>query len=174
MEFIKKNVTLVLGIAIPILMILFVAASIYLPRLFIQPHFNFLYVSVDDKHCNNPLQYAVQNNKLVQVKVALPKSCYYSGQDPSKLYLYDVAKNESREISFANAQNLNLDPTEKSPEGFQVVYGNRNEGFFSIFFGPSTDYSTLYLTGHNVSKKLNLQLNGPSYYDNFRFLGWVK
>lgn len=48
MTMIKKNITLVIGISIPILMILFVAGSIYFPRLFIKPHFNFLYVSGDD------------------------------------------------------------------------------------------------------------------------------
>ena len=46
MEIIKKNITLILGISIPILMILFVAGSIYLPGLFIKPHFNFLYVAL--------------------------------------------------------------------------------------------------------------------------------
>ena len=38
----KKHIPLIIGISIPILMILFVAGSIYLPGLFIKPGYNFL------------------------------------------------------------------------------------------------------------------------------------
>ena len=83
-------------------------------------------------------------------------------------------KNEAKEISFADAQNLDLDSNVKSPDDFEVVYGSRGDGFFPFFWGGGTDYNARYLKGHNVSKKLNLQLNGGSYYNNFRFIGWIK
>lgn len=177
MEVIKKNITLVLGISIPILMILFVAGSIYLPGLFIKPHFNFLYVSGDDYYYNynNGQQYSVQNDRLVKNEIKQPENPNYNPpRYEAKLYLYDVTKNESKEISFADAQNLNLDSNIKSPDDFEVVYGSRDDGFFPFFWGGGTDYNARYLKGHNVSKKLNLQLNGSSYYYNFRFLGWIK
>lgn len=176
MEFIKRNVTLVIGISIPILMILFVAGSIYLPGLFIQPHTNFLYVSVDDSYYyyNNGSQYSVQNNKLVKNEIKQPTNQYYNPPPLEvKLYVYDVEQNKATEISFTDAQNLNLDSNTKSPDGFEVVDGN-NDGFFPFFWGSGTDYETRYLKGHSVSKKLNLQLNGGSYYNNFRFIGWIK
>ena len=177
MEIIKKNITLVLGISIPILMILLVAGSIYLPGLFIKPHFNFLYVSVDDSYYNynNGQQYSVQNDKLVKNEIKQPENPNYNPpQGESKLYLYNVTKNESEEVSFSDAQNLNLDSNIKSPDDFEVVYGSRGDSFFPFFWGSGTDYNARYLTGHNVSRKLNLQLNGSSYYNNFRFLGWIK
>jgi len=174
MEIIKKNITLVLGISIPILMILFVAGSIYLPGLFIKPHFNFLYVSGDDYYYNQQ-QYSVQNGKLVKSEIKQPENQNYNPpRGESKLYVYDVAKNESKEISFLETQNLNLDSSVKSPDDFEVVYGSRGDGFFPFFFWSERDYNTRYLSGHNVSKKLNLQLNGSSYYNNFRFIGWIK
>lgn len=177
MELIKKNITLVIGISIPILMILFVAGSIYLPGLFTKPHFNFLYVSGDDSssYYNNGYQYSVQNNKLVKNEIKqLENQNYNPPRGESKLYFYDVKKDESREISFEEAQNLNLGSNIKSPDNFEVVYGSRGDGFFPFFWGGGTDYNTQYLKGHNVSKKLNLQLSGSSYYHNFRFLGWIK
>ena len=175
MEMIRKNITLVLGISIPILMILLVAGSIYLPGLFIKPHFNFLYVSGDDYYYYNQRQYSVQNGKLVKNEIKQPENQNYNPpQDESKLHLYDVTKNESREISFAEAQNLNLDSNTKSPDDFEIVYGSRGDGFFPFFWVGETDYNTRYLKGHSVSKRLNLQLNGSSYYYNFRFLGWIK
>ena len=171
---IKKNITLVLGISIPILMILFVAGSIYLPGFFIKPHFNFLYVSGDDYYYSQQ-QYLVQNGKLVKSEIKQPENQNYSPpRVESKLYIYDVAKNEAKEISFAEAQKLNLDSGVKSPDDFEVVYGSRGDGFFPFFFSSGRDYNTRYLSGHNVSKKLNLQLNGSSYYNNFRFIGWIK
>jgi len=176
MEMIKKNITLVIGISIPILMILFVAGSIYLPGLFIKPHFNFLYVSGNDSYYyyNNGYQYSVQNDKLIKNEIRqLENQNYNPPRVESKLYIYDVAKNESREISFEEAQNLNLDSNNMSPDGFEVTYGSRGDGFFPFFFRSERDYNTRYLKGHNVSKKLNLQLSG-SYYNNFRFIGWIK
>jgi hypothetical protein len=173
---IKKNIALVIGILIPILMILFVAGSIYLPGLFIKPKFNFLYVSGDDSsYYNNRYQYSIQNNKLIENKTEQPQNQNYkSPQFESKLYLYDVVKNESKEISFAETQNLDLDSNVKSPDDFEIVYGSRGSGFFLFFYSGETDHDTRYLKGHNVSKKLNLQLNANSYYNNFRFIGWIK
>ncbi len=168
MEMIKKNTTLIVGIAIPILMILFVAASIYLPGFFIQPKYDFLYASGDDYYYSQ-YQYSVQNGKLTRHEVE--KSDRYP-QREVKLYIHDVTKNESREISFAEAQNLTLDSNIKSPDGFEIVYGSRAGGFFPFFFWPDVNYNTCYLKGHNLSKKLNLRLNG-SYYRGFRFLGWL-
>lgn len=175
MEIIKKNITLILGISIPILMILFVAGSIYLPGLFIKPHFSFLYVSGDDYY--NQQQYSVQNGKLIKNEIKQPENQNYNPpRGESKLYVYDVAKNEAKEISFIETQSLNLDFSVKSPDDFEIVYGSRGDGFFPFFFWSERDYNTRYLSGHNVSKKLNLQLNGSSYsYDNnFRFIGWIK
>lgn len=177
MEMIKKNITLIIGISIPILMILFVAGSIYLPGLFVKPHFNFLYVSGNDSYYyySNGYQYSVQNGKLVKNELKQPENQSYNPpRVESRLYIYDVVKNEAREISFTDAQNLNLDSNTKSPDNFEVVYGSHGDGLFPFFWGGGTDYNAKYLKGHNVSKKLNLQLNGGSHYNNFRFIGWIK
>ena len=70
MKQIKKNIPLVVGLAIPVLMILFVAGSIYIPRLFApEPKFNFVYSSGEDYYygsLNN--YYSVKNGKIVEKK----------------------------------------------------------------------------------------------------------
>lgn len=178
MGIIKKNITLLLGFSIPVLMILFVAGSVYLPGFFIKPHFNFLYVSADDYYYynyNNGRQYSVRDDRLVKTEIKPPKNVNYKPpRADAKLYLYDVAKDRSKEISFADAQRLNLDPNIKSPDGFEIVDGSRDHGCFPFFPPGGADYNARYLKGHDVSKKLNLQLNGSSDYYNFRFLGWIK
>ena len=184
METIKKNITFVLGISIPVLMILFVAASIYLPRFFApQPKVNFLYTSEDrDYYYGNVRQYGVQNGKIIEIQQIPQPEKRTSAFLPSdvappalpliepKFFVHDVIKNESKEISFDQTQELNLDSRIKSSDGFEVVYGNRDNGF-PFFSG--TDYNARYLKGHGVSTKLNLQSSGPYYNDNFQFLGWI-
>lgn len=175
MEIIKKNITLVLGISIPILMILFVAGSIYLPSLFIKPHFNFLYASGGNYYYNQQ-QFSIQDGRLTRNDIKQSeKQKYYQSQKKSELYIYDITKNKAREVSFMEAQKLSLDTETKSPDGFTIVYGSRgNGGIFPFFSGSERDYAARYLKGHNVSRKLNLQPDGGHYYSNFRFLGWIK
>lgn len=176
MEIIKKNITLILGMSIPALMILIVAGSVYLPSFFVKaPAVNFLYsVGDDNYYCDGVQQYIVQNSQLVKniVKQSDTGNVVPVCTEP-KIFIQDVVKNESKQISFEEAQKLNLDSNNISPDGFEVVYGSRGDGYFPFFFYSNPDYSTRYLKGHNISKKLNIQLN-ESYYYGFHFLGWIK
>ena len=171
-HYFRKNLSLILGIAIPLVMILLVAASICLPSLFIQPKTNFIYAT-DDVYCRNQQQYGVQNGKVIQNTITAVKDCALS-LNQSKLYFYDTAKNQPKIITFVEAQNFTLDPDRTSPDKFTVVYGTHDGGFFTFFFGPMTDYSAVYLTGRGVSKKLNIPLDESQYNNNFHFLGWLK
>ncbi len=169
----KQNLPLIVGVSIPILMIALLAVSIYLPRLFIVPRFDLLYVSTDDN--NRGSRYLVEGGGLIKTKNKIPgRYKRYLPPGGSSLYVYNVDTNKVTEVSFEEAQKLNLDPSIESPDGFEVVCGNRDNGVFLFFLGANQDCSDRYLSGHNVSKKLNLKLNSSSAYDNFRFLGWVE
>jgi hypothetical protein len=164
----KKNIPLIVGISIPILMILFVAGSIYLPSLFVKPSYNFLYL-LGASCYGQP--YSVVNGKLEQNDVKYPAN--YNPPAQPELFIYDATKDQSQQISFADAQNLNLDSTNQSPDGFEVVSGNSGGGdYFPFYFGPSNYNDGWYLKGHNIDKKINIQTVG-NYY-NFTFLGWIK
>jgi hypothetical protein len=167
----KKNATLIIGISIPILMIIFVAVSIYLPGLFVKPKFNFVYVTGNDYYYYSQYQYAVQNGKIVENEIKKPENRSYEPAREVRLYMHDVAANTNREITFEEARNMNLDSNIKSPDGFEIITGSHSGGFL---FSGGSDYDTRYLTGNNISKKLDLRLVGSSYYNNFRFIGWIK
>jgi hypothetical protein len=178
MKVIRKNISLVLGISIPILMILMVAGSIYLPGLFIQPKVNFLYMSGYGNYCDyyNLDQYSVIKNKLTKIEIKPAPNVVNNIQPCGApiFFIHDVVKNESMEVSFEEAQKLNLDSNIVSSDGFQVVNGSRGGSSFPFFFSSGSDYNSEYITGHNVSKKLNIKMNGPDYYYyNFRFFGWI-
>ena len=165
----KKNVSLIVGIAIPILMICLIAVSIYLPLLFAPaPQFNFLYVAGDSYS-----HYGVKNGSLVKNEVKYPE--HRTPINP-RLFIHDVSKNTDQEISFEEAQNLKLDATAKSPDGYEVVYGSSDYGFFPFFFSGGDDYDAMYLKGHSTSKKLELQSSNDRryYYRNRHFLGWIR
>lgn len=165
----KKNVSLIIGIAIPILMIFLIVVTIYFPFLFAPvPRFNFLYVLGDSY-----THYAVKNSSLVKQELKYPE--HYTPMTP-RLFIHDVAKNTDQEISFEEAQGLKLDAAVKSPDGYEVVYGSDDYGFFPFFFFGEHDYNAMYLKGHNASKKLDLQSmhEGRYYFHDRYFLGWIR
>lgn len=168
----KKNISLIIGIAIPIFMILLTAASIYLPSLFApEPQFNFLYATEDSYGQNR--QYGVENGMLAKHEVK-----YQQDYTPraARLFIHDVSRNTDQEVSFEEAQKLKLNANIKSPDGYEVVYGSSEYGFFPFFFSGGHDYNTMYLKGHNTSKKLELEQSSDEryYYRNRHFLGWIR
>lgn len=168
----KKNVSLIIGIAIPVFMIFLIAASIYLPHLFAPaPQYNFLYV-IEDGY-GQYRQYGVENGVLVKYEVKYPE--HHTPRD-ARLFMYNISKNTDQEISFEEAKKLKLDANVKSPDGYEVAYGSSEYGVFPFFFSGGHDYNTMYLKGHNASKKLELQSSndGRYYYRNRRFLGWIR
>ena len=174
---IKDNLSLIFGISIPILMVIFVALSIYLPQMFVKPQYDFLYL-IGNNSCytggNNIQIYSVQNGKVVKnVQDVAAQACITGRMMDLKIFFYDIKANQSKEVTFNDIENLNLDSSAQSPDGFEVVHGNNDGGVFPFYFYSGSDYDSRYIKGHSVSKKLNIQQEG-SYYYNFIFLGWVK
>src|SRR5258705_4715180 len=119
-EFIKKNFAILLAFALPLVLILIVTFGIYLPSLFVSTYYNFVYVSCAnnnyypyDYNCANYSQkrYSVVNNRLVMNPVdttidlnkdGIPD--YTQSSNNARIFLHDTQKNESREISLAEAE----------------------------------------------------------------------
>lgn len=176
MHFLKKNITLVLGLALPVLMIIFVAGSIYLPTLFAKaPQYDFVYESGDNSYSGYQ-KYTIEsdgtiltNDAMSPIDKTVPQPAGLMGP---KLYLYDVAGNVSRELSPTEIGTIHLNTNMQSPDGFTVINGSNGGGFP---FGSNYDYNSHYLSGHNISIKLNTSVPADNYYSySFRFLGWVK
>ncbi|MCL5260792.1 MAG: hypothetical protein M1561_03805 [Gammaproteobacteria bacterium] len=157
------------------------AGSIYIPNLFTQPKFNFLYATGGECFCSQYNQpYSIQNSKLIKNKTPItPKTPNIRNidcdlpQNTAKLFIHDTVKNENEQISLATAQKLNLDPNNKSPDGFEIARGGMQGSIFSIlFYADSRYYKGGTLQGRYASKKFNTQTLGPC--NNFRFIGWIK
>lgn len=194
----KNNIPLVAGLALPVLMIIFVAGAVYSPRLGtpVEPQYDFLYMTQNMGPGRESYIYTVKENKLVRqgnpYYLPAPEPAYPGVKpvttapakdnaepvDTAKFYIHGVKGNTSREISFKDAEKLSLDSRQTSPDGFEVTrnYGGGGSIFTEIFGGNSSrDYDALYLTGHGAITKLNLQGNSaqPYYYAPPQFLGWI-
>lgn len=188
MEFIKKNFVILLAFILPIALIAVIALNAYLPLSFISTNYNFVYVSCFGQSnyydCDNYLEkrYLVVDNKIVANKTDSTlasdnrKTTDINENYTARIFLHDTAKNESREITFEEAQALTLNSLITSPDGITVSghYDENNGDFFFIFGGSSSSYG-YYLTKGKSRAKLNLVSNtNRSYYrNNFQFIGWV-
>ena len=162
----QKNWSLILGLAIPILMTLFIAASIYLPKVFDKtPSATVDFIYSTKRYYPHKLE--VINGKLEWEILENKNNSSYSKQIP-KIYLHNVTTNSSKELSLEDAQKLFLDNRRRAPDEYAVEL-NRHRGFF-LFNGHSS--RTHHLVNGHASQKLNLEYFNDYYY-NFKFLGWV-
>ena len=91
------------------------------------------------------------------------------------VFLHDTKKNESREITLAEAQMLTLNNLLTSPDGVTVSSNySYNGGDFFPFSGGRSSYG-YYLTQGKSKSKINLINSTDQYYyqNNFQFIGWV-
>ena len=163
----KKNIPLIIALSIPILMVILITISIYVPTLFVKPKFDFIY-SVENTYCYHR-KHSVQDERVVFSEVSNKKEndICRNNQQP-RLYYYDVQSFTSKEITLEEAQEYRLDCRRHSQDGFEIVSGDRS---FDIFFISGSSYYDKYLKKGAYSRRIHLE--NHHYYD-FRFLGWIK
>lgn len=151
-------------------MILAVAASIYIPGLFVKPQYDFVY-SLEPYYYGNSRQYSVQGDKVTITNFSMSPDSYYVYGTP-KLYIHDVKNNTSREVTYDEIKDLKVDSSARSADGFEVAAPESRGGFLWLF-GSGSNYGDRFLKGHGLSRKLNIAKRDPAN-NNFNFLGWVK
>ncbi|MCH7597423.1 hypothetical protein IID27_00025 [Patescibacteria group bacterium] len=187
-EFIKKNFAILLAFILPVVLIVIVALSTYLPSLFLSTDYNFIYTSCTNGanyysyRCDNYLQkrHSVVDDKIVVNSISPTQDSDNDGildineNYTARIFLHDTEKNESREITLQEAQTLTLNSLLTSPDGVTVSSSyDRGADFFFIFDGGSS-YG-YYLTKGKNKDKLNLINIDQRYYyrNNFQFMGWI-
>lgn len=163
----RKNSTLIIGLLIPFLMIIFVAGSIYIPALFAPPpRYSFLYTSSNDY--NYRWTFEVRGDKLVRIDRVVPKDSNANNTDPA-LYLYNPTTKQNTLVTWSDAQKFTLSPAGVSPDGYRISQGSSGGDFP---FGMRDDNGpSLYFRGHNTN--IRFQTTTDNGYWNFRFLGWI-
>lgn len=170
-----KNVVLWVALAIPVLMVLFVAGSIYLPQRGVEaPKYDFIYTL---RNYSDGYEYSVgASGKLVRDKlpdenVAKPIPVGVASA-PTRFFRYDVKTNTSRELKFEEVAALKLDNTSTAPDGYELRRGGQSGGVFPFIFSEG-NYDDQFLVKGNHSLKLELKKITDPYYSPFQFMGWV-
>ncbi len=187
--FLRKNLILLVAFSLPILLIVLIALSAYIPSLFVSTNYNFVYAVCTGSsgnyypyRCDEYLQkrYSVVSGQLVVNEVDVTIDSDNDGVPDftedytARLFLHDTETNESREIPLEEAQSLSLNELITSPDGVSVTSAYDSGTDFLLVFNGGSAYG-YYLVKGNAKRSLNL-LNGDSrysYQDNFKFIGWV-
>lgn len=165
-----KNQPLLVALSLPIILVLVVLASIYVPRGSVSPGLDFIYQVGIDYY--SPVTFKVINGKLTRI---VDENVHISNamqEVKPKLYLHDVKSDVCREVSFLEAENFTYDSNPISADGYSVVEGSSGGGF--LLFSSPGNYGKFFIKKNSGgSKPLNLQVTKENsyYYD---FLGWVK
>jgi len=188
---IKKNFVVILAFALPVLLVIGIALSVYWPFSFAKTEYDFVYATCDNGRDYYPYNcasflnslYQVENGKLVVADVSPPKREYLGDttrpyvRPVTRLFQHNSVKNKGREITLAEAQTLKFNGLITSPDGVSVENGYDRHGgdFFPFFDGGGSSYG-YYLTKGSKRQKLNLvgEDNRNYYYrDDFKFIGWI-
>ncbi len=158
----KNKIILSIAIALPILIIIAVALSVYLPARNAKPSaYNFVFESND----NYAGRYEVINGKISTAPNFDPKFPYAG---TPKFYIHDTAANTNMVISLVEAQKLSLSDDVISPDGYKIESGGDSSALGFIFGAPN-NYNKKYIVKNSFSRELNIP--GDSYA--FHFLGWI-
>lgn len=171
---ISKNMVLWVALAIPVFMILFVAAAIYIPQRGIEaPQYSFVYAL---RNYSDGYEYTVVDGNLTRREIAEPGAIKPTPAEtrfaPTRFFLYDVRNTTSRELAFEEVQTLSLDNNVTSPDGYEMKRGGEGGGVFPFFFSEG-NYNKQYLVKGNRAIELELKQIGEPYYYNQSFIGWV-
>ena len=146
--------------SVPIGIVFIIVALIYVPRLFANPTYDFVYCT--GYTCDNT--YSVDSSGKIK---NLKDTTYRDSYDTYSLRYYDMERDTSRPISFEDAQSYQLDASTKSPDDYTLERHSQDGGPFA--FSYQENWS---LKNGMVSKPVTLNSNQDSYASS-SFIGWV-
>jgi hypothetical protein len=144
--------------SIPIAIIIVLVAFLYIPRLFANPAYNFVYC--EGYYCDGGYSVGANGN-LQEAPDQSTRSPYVDGY---KLFYYDVERDATRPVQFDEATRYKLDTSSKSPDGYTLKHSSGGGGF--LFWG---DYQNNWVLKKGiVSKPISLDSSNSN-----EFIGWV-
>ncbi len=196
-NFFKDNFVLIVGLALPVLlMIVFMVAS-SLPDSGDPPKYNLVF-SVNDYRNNQPMPVSVnlvvKDGMLMAQYSKLKDSNNNYGYYWRKLYLFDAKTQRVRELEFGLPNNVDqitgtredaveatkgmkLSTELKSPDGYELSDNYYRHGglFHEIFFGWGNSSRNTTITNGSRNVKLSPD-DGRTYFysGQAQFIGWVK
>lgn len=196
MRFIKENFVLVVGLALPVLlMIAFMIFATLPQKLSDPPGYDLVFSTSDFNTASSNLpvsvNFVVRDGKLKAQFVA-DDSPGSSGHLWRNLYVYEAGTGKVRQLPFGyphdmesitgmrealveSTQDLMLDTTPVAPDGYQLSYdGYSRSGLFnSLFWGGGYSNEPRLRKGGSSVRLAADYSNTAFQYGDVQFLGWV-
>lgn len=190
-NFIKKNFVLVLGIALPALLVAgFMLTAAVPQKLGPKPQYPVIYSTYSGAQDNVPynVEYIVKEDKLYARLTARAEQ--YGSASRRDIYTFDAQKgavtkiditlpndigdDKRRDVLVPEFANNTIDKSSKSTDGYTLENGSyRSRGLMGEFFGVGR---SRYLdTGlrHENGWMYAIPDHTGNYYGNIEFIGWV-
>jgi hypothetical protein len=196
--FVRQNVVLAVGLALPILVMAAFMLASGLPRqLADPPRYNLVFSTFDYSPGSQAFpvspKFIVRDGALHAQFTRMPRQPGYVNSGWKKLYLYDAATQKVRELPFGlppdvesidvmredpvdSARDLVLDTTLQSPDGYELTFGTRTSGgFFNEFLWRSRDTYGARLARKDGSSVRLATADGQGAFSmgSVEFVGWV-
>jgi hypothetical protein len=180
MEILKKNILVIIAVALPLVFIAGAVISTSLPQKPLT-QYDFVYAVCEDSNDGRMYTKNECPAKLFEVKdrtlqVHDEKVTYRSNRYEVyyqyRLFLHDTLKDENREVTVEEAQNMRLLSKLDSPDG--VIVESDYDNFEGDLFFRNSSQRRTYLT--NGKKRQVIHVAGEvdySSYDQSQFVGWV-
>lgn len=179
----KENISLIVGLALPVILVVLIAGALWIPRASADPQYDFVYL-VDGNHYVDECTVftIIDGTFVIKDKVVRPSPEKYTEidrlfqqqkcfTDDVVFYVHDVSENVSKEISLEELQKIKLDDARVSPDGFTLMGRYRDNGIFDIFGGRG-GYET-YLEKDGVRLVMNIVGYEGYYFEGEVFHAWI-
>ena len=189
-NFIKENLVLVIGLALPVLLIvLFFVATVIPKSMGTPPQYEMLFTTTKYDYQNKPeyvIDFNVKNQQLMANSKKNDEKNYnnatkilmaYDGKTETvREITFDAAKlTDGAEMILEETKNLSIDTSVVAPDGYTLEgsnYGSNGNGLVGGLFGGGYRNTGYRLKKGAVGYKVpNLQPD--YYYSQLQFIGWV-
>jgi hypothetical protein len=186
-NWLKENLVLVIGLALPVLLITLFFVATVLPKSFgTPPQYELLFTTAKYDYQNKPeyvIDFNVKNNKLMVKSKKYDENynnasrllmAYDAKTEVVREIKIDESKiNEGSEILLEETKNMELDTSLISPDGYTLEGPNYNSsGLLGGLFGGGYRNSGFRIKKGNVGYKVP-QHQPDYYYSDLKFIGWV-
>lgn len=189
-EFLSKNLMIVVSIALPLLVILFFALASIIPGIFATPPEYDLLLSLHDRATPKATQlkyeFVIRSGQL---KVELSKKDTDQYQGNPRLFLYQHASGEVKEISLQIPEDLGdlteskevpvpyfagnkISDTLRAPDGYEFRGRSSGGGVMTELFGGRRNRTDVTIANGGAIIRVRLPTS-DYWYNNVRFVGWV-
>jgi len=187
-NWIKENLVLAVGLALPLLLILLFFLATVVPKSFgSPPQYEMLFTTMKYDYQNKPdylLDFSVKDQHLmVKAKKNDDKNNNYNAK---KLMAYDAKTESAREIAIDTSKlvdgsevileetkDMTIDNASTSPDGYSLQGPNYGgSGLLGGLFGGGYNNSGYRLKKGSIGYKVPNAQN-DYYYNQVQFVGWI-